>query len=185
MLNVQERKLTLDEFHAFCDLPENRDRLFELIDGEIIEKMASFETSTIAAEVIRQFKNWLDRHPIGRVSGEAGSYMLSAIYEVMPDVGYISKARMPEKPRREVPMAPDLAVEVKSPTDSKREMRRKTELYLAHGTKMVWLVFPDTQIVEVYMPDRDVIEIGIDGVLDGGDVLPGFTLAVKVLFEEA
>jgi Uma2 family endonuclease len=185
MLNVQERKLTLDEFHAFCELPENRDRLFELIDGEIVEKMASFEPSTIAAEVIFQFKLWLKSHPIGRVTAPDGSYILANKQELIPDVGYISKERMPVIPVREALVAPDMAVEVKSPTDSKREMRRKAELYLAHGTKIVWLVFPDTQIVEVYMADRDVIEVGIDGVLDGGDVLPGFTLAVRALFEEA
>jgi Uma2 family endonuclease len=101
----------------------------------------------------------------------------------MPDVGYISRARMPETPRREVLVAPDLAVEVKSPTDSKRKMRIKAEDYLAYGTKLVWLVFRDEQLVEVYSPDQeDVIIVGIDGVVDGGDVLPGFTLPVARIF---
>jgi Uma2 family endonuclease len=184
MIDLQQCTLTLDEFHAFCELPENRDHLFELIDGEIVKKMASFEPSNIAAEIIFQFKQWLMTNPIGRVTAPDGSYILSSEHEFTPDVGYISKARMPEKPLREVPMAPDLAVEVKSPTDSKPELRRKAKIYLEHGTQMVWLVFPDTQIVEVYVLGQDVVEVGIEGVLDGGAVLPGFTLAVQSLFAD-
>jgi Uma2 family endonuclease len=75
-----------------------------------------------------------------------------------------------------------MAVEVKSPTDSKREMRRKAEKYLAYGTRLVWLVFPDEQTVEVYVPDEDVKMVGIEGILDGVNVLPGFALAVKDIF---
>ncbi|MDX2140552.1 MAG: Uma2 family endonuclease [Chloroflexota bacterium] len=136
-MNVQARKLTLDEFHAFCELRENRDRLFEVINGEIVEKMAIFEPSTIAAEIIFQFKLWLKSHPIGRVTASDGSYILANTHELIPGVGYISKERMPGIPPREAILAPDLAVEVKSPTDSKREMHQKAELYLAHRTTIV------------------------------------------------
>jgi Uma2 family endonuclease len=184
LLHEPKITITLDDFHAFSERPENRDRHFELIDGEIVEKMASFEPSEMALEIGRHFKNWLDDNPIGRVTGADGSYILSPEHEFMPDVGYISKARMPNKPACEVPMAPDLAVEVKSPTDSIRAMREKAAVYLAHGTRMVWLVFPETQRVEIYTPDGEIIEVGIDGTLTGGDVLPGFTLAVRKLFAQ-
>ncbi|NWG17273.1 MAG: Uma2 family endonuclease, partial [Chloroflexi bacterium] len=76
----------------------------------------------------------------------------------------------------------DLAVEVKSPTDSKRELRQKAEAYLRFGTKIVWLVFPDEQRVEVYVPDDDVREFDMNGTLDGGEVLPGFALPVSQIF---
>lgn len=178
----QERKLTLGEFHAFSELPENRDRLFELINGEIVEKMASFEPSEMALLIARFLLNYLDENPIGRVSGADGSYILSPGDEVMPDVGYISKLRMPEKPPRQVLMSPDLAVEVKSPTDSIRAVRDKAALYLAHGTQIVWLVFPETQRVEVYTADGEILDVSISGTLDGGTVLPGFTLEVRRLF---
>ncbi|MCL4250168.1 MAG: Uma2 family endonuclease [Anaerolineae bacterium] len=176
---VHQRKYTLEEYRAFCDAPENATRLFELIDGEMVEKKGSFKPSAIASEFNFQIKDYLRQNPIGYVTGEAGGYMLAPGYVVMPDVGYIAKARLPEVPEREAPLAPDLAVEIKSPTDSKRELRKKAELYLTHGTKLVWLVFPDEEQIEIYTPDQDVIEIGIDGVLDGSDVLPGFTLAVR------
>ena len=102
----------------------------------------------------------------------------------VPDAAYISKQRLPEIPDQEVPIPPDLAVEVKSPSDSKRKMRQKAEKYLAFGTRLVWLVFPHEQLVEIYTPDQDVLTIGIDGVLDGADVLPGFSLPVRDIFPD-
>lgn len=176
---VHQRKYTLEEYRAICDLPENRDRHLELIDGEIVEKMGSFKPSAIASEFNFEIKTYLKQNPIGYVTGEAGGYVISPVHTYMPDVGYISKARLPETPERESPIPPDLAIEIKSPTDSKREMRRKAEVYIAHGTRIVWLVFPEDQRIEVYTPNGDVVELGLDDTLDGGDVLPGFTLAVR------
>jgi Uma2 family endonuclease len=77
---------------------------------------------------------------------------------------------------------PDLAVEVKSPTDSKRKMRQKAEKYLELGTRLVCLVFPDEQLVEVYRADEDVREVGVDQTVDAGDLLPGFSLTVREIF---
>lgn len=179
---IQEKRYTLAEFHAFAERSENKNRLFELINGEIVEKVASFTPSRIALRIGYLLATYLDQHDIGYVTGADGSYILSPGYEVMPDVGYISKERLPREPEREVEGPPDLAVEVKSPTDSKRELRQKAEVYLRFGTKMVWLVFLEDQRVEVYVPDDDVREFDINGVLDGGEVLPGFTLSVSEIF---
>jgi Uma2 family endonuclease len=63
-------------------------------------------------------------------------------------------------------------------------MRIKAEKYLAFGTRMVWLVFPEDQEIEVYEPDKDVVNGGVDGILDGGAVLPGFQLPVRKIFPE-
>jgi Uma2 family endonuclease len=181
---IDQRTFSLDEYHAFCELPENRDRLFELVDGHVVGKSSDFIPSEIALIVAHLVKDWLDQNPIGRVSGADGTYILSPEHEFMPDVDYISKVRMPDKPPRQVLMAPDLAVEVKSPTDTIRKMREKVEIYLAHGTQIVWLVFPDTQRVEVYTPDGEILDVGMDDELTGGTVLPGFTLALRKIFVE-
>jgi Uma2 family endonuclease len=101
----------------------------------------------------------------------------------MPDAAYISKERLPTEPEREVIGPPDLAVEVKSPRDSKRELRKKAEKYLEYGTRMVWLVFPDDELVEVYVHDEDVITVSGDAILEGRDVLPGFQLPVRDIFK--
>lgn len=179
----QTHKLTIEEFQAFEARPENVDRSFELIDGEIIEKMPSFVPSEIALTVGFYIKGFVLEHRTGYVTGEAGGYVMSPGNVFNPDVGYISKARLPEMPEREAPVPPDLAVEVKSPTDSKRALHRKAEKYLEFGTRLVWLVFPDEQTVLVYTRDKDDYEtIKLDGILDGGDVLPGFTLKLEDIF---
>jgi Uma2 family endonuclease len=177
---VGQKHYTLAEFHAFCELPENKNRLLELVGGEIVEKVASFTPSKVAMRIGRFIGNFADS--IGYITGADGSYMLAEGYELMPDVGYISKLRLPEEPERQVKGPPDLAVEVKSPSDSKRELRLKAEDYLRFGTQIVWLVFPEEQRVEIYVPNQDVRELSINDSLDGGDVLPGFTLAVKDIF---
>ena len=182
MISQQQSTYTIAEFEAFIAQPENCERLFELIKGEIVEKVGSFTPSKIAGWIIYFLNAYLIKHPIGYVTVPDGSYRLSPDNAPMPDVAYISKVSLPEEPAREVDGPPDLAVEVKSPNDTKRELRLKAELYMRYGTKMVWLVFPDDQSVELYVPNEDVITVNIDGTLDGRDVLPGFTLAVSEIF---
>lgn len=179
---VQREKLTLAEYSDFANAPERENLIYELIHGELVEKMPSFTPSRIAVRISRRLDTYVDEHDLGYVTGADGGYIMSGEDVFIPDVGYISKARLPQTPVREVPVPPDMAVEVKSPTDSKREMRKKAERYLDFGTQLVWLVFPDERLVEVYVPEEDVITVDIDGVLDGGDVLPGFTLPVREIF---
>lgn len=179
---IDKQLYTLDEYHRIIDMPENQDRILELIDGELVEKMPSFTPSRIASRISYKFNRYLEDRPIGYITGEAGGYIMSSEVVFNPDVGYISKVRLPEEPEREAPVPPDLAVEVKSPTDSKRAMRRKAERYLELGTRIVWLVFPDERVIEVYMPDEDVKTLAVNDTLDGGEVLPGFTLSVSELF---
>ncbi|MBC8099767.1 MAG: Uma2 family endonuclease [Armatimonadetes bacterium] len=176
------KQMTVEAFWDWCDLPENADRLFELYDGEIIEKTPSFEPSEIAITIGAFIKFYLLQNPIGRLSGADGTYKMSDTRSYIPDVAYISKARMPDTPKRGVLVPPDLAVEVMSPTDSKRQLRLKAERYIELGTQLVWLVFPDTQQVEVYHDANDVLTVGIAGLLEGYAVLPGFTLAVSAIF---
>lgn len=181
---IREKRYTLAEFHEFSERAENSDRLFQLIGGKIVEKAGNFIPSQIAGWILTFINMYLLKNPIGYVTGADGSYVLSPDHEFMPDVGYISKESLPERPSRQVLRQPDLAVEVKSPTDSKRQTRLKAEDYLRFGTKLVWLVFPDEQRVEVYELDQDVVEIGINGVLDSGDLLPAFKLPVRDIFPE-
>lgn len=181
---IENKRVSYDEYEAFISRPENADKLFELIDGEIIEKMPSYEPSHIAGWILTFINMYLLQHNLGYTTAADGGYIMPDESIFIPDVGYIARTRMVEKPSREVPMYPDFAVEVKSPTDRKREMRRKAEKYLDYGTRLVWLVFPEEQQVEVYSSlDDDVITVSVDGVLDGRDVLPGFSLAVKDIFK--
>src|SRR6266849_3602401 len=99
-----------------------------------------------------------------------------------PDVAYISFARQPELAKKGYnPNPPELAVEVVSPNDPERNLRIKVANYLAAGT-LVWLVRPDEKQIEVYAPGQPVKVLGVKDILDGGSVLPGFSLKVGEVF---
>jgi Uma2 family endonuclease len=99
-----------------------------------------------------------------------------------PDVGFIAKSRLKLLTGRFYRLAPGFAVEVVSPTDRARDIRRKVNQYLRAGTLLVWVVYPDEKFVDVYQPGQDTHTARIDDILDGGDVLPGFKLVVKDVF---
>lgn len=176
---------TTAEYQNLMAQPDYADRIFELIDGELVEKMPSFTPSKIAAYINRKIGNFVEELDLGYITTADGGYIMPNGDVLIPDVGYISKARLSQEPEREAPVPPDLAVEVKSPTDRKRALRNKAERYLQHGTPLVWLVFPEDQVVEVYAAgeNSDVQTVTIDDTLDGGVVLPGFKLKVSDIFK--
>lgn len=181
-MDVQHKLITLEEFETFLQLPENTSRIFELIDGEIVEKMPSNPlSSNIATRIIIPIGNYLATNDIGYLTTEAGGYKIFGDTYV-PDVAFISKSRLPELPYIGfAPIPPDLAVEVVSPTDDKDELLSKVANYLAAGV-LVWVLYPLEKEVKVFAPGQPVQTVDIKGVLDGGEVLPGFKLAVKDIF---
>ena len=76
----------------------------------------------------------------------------------------------------------DLVVEVVSPSDSRRAVHDKVRMWLSHGVRLVWVVYPETRTLDVHRPDRDAATLGEDDALDGLDVLPGFSCAVRAVF---
>lgn len=180
---VQKKTYTLAEFEAISELPENRDRILELIEGEIVEKMPTNPyCSVIAVRVVQYMGIFVDEHDLGYVTGADGGYNISDENSFAPDVAFISKTRQPELPRRGYnPIPPDLAVEVISPSDSYTDVSKKVATYLRNGTQMVWVFDPGTELVAVHTSDG-AKTLGKDDVLEGGDVLPGFRLPVSKIF---
>jgi Uma2 family endonuclease len=188
MTALEQKTYTADEFWEFVAQPENAERFFELLEGTIVELAASSAAPAIlAAEFVRLMGNHVRERNLGYVAGADGGFILSPKNVLAPDAAYISKERQPKLPDRFFTAAPDLAVEVVSPTDSMKKVHRKALRYIKYGVRLVWVVYPDDKTVDAYMPsvagDATVQEIGIDGVLDGGEVLPGFTLPVRDLFK--
>lgn len=185
---VEKTKYTAVEFWEFVNLPENADKHFERIDGEIIEVMPSSIKSSVIANLIAHFITlFVLTHKLGFVSGADGGYDVEDENTFAPDVAFISKARqstLPDTGFNRIP--PDLVVEVVSPSDlkdPKRRIQRKLEKYLAAGIPLIWYVYLERQEVEVYELGKSMRVVGIDDVLDGGAVLPGFTLALKDVFD--
>jgi Uma2 family endonuclease len=184
---IPQRINTLEEFEAFIARPENADKLFEFIHGEIVEKMPSNPyVSEVASLIIFFLRLFLREHGIeGHITEGQGGYVVAG-EKYAPDVAYISKERQPKLARKGYnPNPPELAVEIESPTsaESERRLRAKLLNYIAAGV-LVWIVYPESREVEIYAPGEPMKTIGIDDTLDGGDVLPGFTLAVKEIFPE-
>jgi Uma2 family endonuclease len=181
---LAERKIvTLDTFEQFVDLPENAEKLFELVGGEIVEVPVCWYNSVIASRFIGELYRAVRGDNSGHITGEGAGYAVSGECYV-PSAAFISRKRQPELPRVNgyVPNPPDLAIEVIAPEDNERLIGVKIVNYLAAGT-VVWAVYPAQKIVEVIVPGQPVKILDINDTLDGGTVLPGFTLAVKTIFE--
>ena len=186
-----KRQYTSDDLWDWSQLPEYEDRQLELIDGEIIDMSpSSAKPSMIGIEVGSFIRYFVREHDLGYVSGADGAYELSPGNTLAPDVGFIAKARLTKMPERFFPMAPDLAVEVISPTDSIKKTLRKAAKYLAAGTKLVWLFYPEDRTVDVCRPAPEgtqsgmlITELTIDDTLDGGEVLLGFRLPIRDVFK--
>ena len=174
--------ISAEEFERIVLRPENATRNLELIAGEVVEKMVSSpRSSAIGAFITGALAMFIRQHDLGRVTGADGGYVVGED-KYIPDAAYISKARQPEQPSDAYnPLAPVLAVEVLSPTNDDEEMRVKVVNYLAAGTE-VWVVNPDKQRVDVHRPGQAVQVLRLDDTLDGGALLPGFTLAVREIF---
>jgi Uma2 family endonuclease len=163
-------------------------RLCELIDGVLVEKAMGWYESRMGAVLIFLWGSFLEKHPLGIVVGESGYMRVNPEQVRIPDVAFYSWDHFPNKilPMGQIlDIVPDLAVEIWSPTNTTKEMHRKRGEYFAGGAKLVWEVFPQQRIVKVYTaPDKETT-LDENGVLDGGPVLPGFTLAVREWFERA
>lgn len=176
----REDVLTLDQFTQFIQLPENSEKLFEFINGEIIEVPSNPFVSKIAGLILTFINLYLFKNDIGHVTGEAGGYIVNGeLYA--PDVAFIAYAKQPQLVKEGYnPTPPDLAVEVIS-SDSKAENDRltlKLGHYLAAGT-MVWIVRPEAKYIEVHTPGQPPRKVQGDEAVEGGAVLPGFRLKVS------
>lgn len=176
--------MTVEEFDRFAALPENADRLLEYIGGEIVEGVSNNYSSQIAASILIEIGAFVKGKDLGYVMGADGGYWVSG-ERYIPDAAFISKAKQPQpshESHNHIP--PDLAVEVWSLGNKENEMAElpaKIANYLAPGTR-VWLFKPLEQQAFIFIPGQPMKRFGVDGVLEDGDLLPGFKLAVKDIF---
>src|SRR5258708_11144332 len=148
---VQEKLYTADDLWEMSAQVDDEKRL-ELIDGviyqmtptggghgEVVKELSFFITSHVKA------------HKLGRVTAAETGYRLAPKTVVAPDIGFITAARAPERlPKKFIPMAPDLAVEVISPSDTYSRTMKKVSLFLRYGTRLVWLVDSDEKTVAAH-----------------------------------
>ncbi len=178
---TEETLLTAEEYYATCRLKHT-----ELIDGKVVElSPPGFDHGEIAGTIVSRLRDFVKQNKLGRVSVEGGFRLQSkpAIVRA-PDVSFVETARLQGvKTRGFIDGAPTLAVEVVSPGDLWPDVEKKVQLYLDKGTRAVWIVEPDAKTVQVRTKDKAPFVLHIDDILDGGEVLSGFQLPLREIFE--
>ena len=161
-------------------------RLYELVDGTLVEKTMGLSESMIALLISRRIGNFAEEFDLGIPAGADGTIRLLKGLVRVPDVSFFSWDKLPGRvlPSKPIPdLYPDLAVEVLSPNNTPQEMERKLREYFLAGVRLVWLIDPHKRTAEVYTtPDAPTATLGENQALDGGAVLPGFTLPLAELF---
>ncbi len=169
------------------DLPEKPGYTIELIDGELREVPgAGALHGVIALMLIELLQGFVRQWSLGLVLPDGVGYVLRREPDQLriPDVSFLAWSQVPEDgiPEGFWEGAPTLAVEIVSPHDRAADIHRKVHDYLDAGTRLVWVLWPQQTAVTVYDADGQR-ELGSDDQLDGGDVLPGFSVPVGDLFE--
>lgn len=157
----------------------------ERVDGEIIVTPAGWEHEEIAAGLLARLRGFVRARKLGKVFGTSAGFDLPGSGNLRsPDVSFVSARRFAGK--RGVPFpqqAPDLVAEIVSPSDRPARMRKKVDEYLREGVCMVWIIWPEKAKAEIHRPGRAVRVIGLDGHLDGDDVVPGFRVRLRDILE--
>jgi Uma2 family endonuclease len=181
----QDRTYTVTEYEAIAI--QHPDKRLELIYGEIIEKVPTQLHAAIVSLLNFFIMLYLRENPIGHVLTEARySLPVDDENDRIPDLSFVTKAKGPLATKGSAPYMPDLAIEVQSPGQNDRLLADKAVYFLAHGSRMVWLVYPDRRLVEILTADDRHLLTEAD-TIRGGEVLPEFSVAVKEIFpkEEA
>lgn len=165
---------------------EKEKRLCELVDGTLVEKAMGAIESYLAIVLSRHLGLFVDEHDLGILLGPDGMLRFSPKRIYLPDISFISWSQNPMRELQKQPIAdlyPELAVEILSPSNTPREMKNKRADYFAWGTRLVWQLEPIAQSMEIFKAPEESFVVEVDEVLDGGEVLPGFSLPMAKLFE--
>ena len=179
-----DRLLTLEEFER---LPEENGYRLELSAGRVVkEPPPGAIHGWVSRNLLLPLGRYAEEHSLGLVTFQTG-FLLTAEPPTVrePDLAFLAREHLPSEgpPRGFWTMAPDLAVEVVSPSNTATEIREKVLQYLRAGSRLVWVVDPDTRSVAAYRSRQDVQLLTENDVLDGADVVPGFRLDVSEIFQ--
>ncbi len=186
-IRMQPPPGTATEADVLAALAAPRKRLCELIDGVLVEKAMGYTESILETFLTEVLNAFVRTQNLGLVSGASGLMRLWPGRVRIPDLAFIHWDRLPNRQRPTAPIpdiSPNLAVEVLSAGNTPAEMRLKREDYFGADVQLVWEVDPRARTVTVYTGRDDHVVLSENDTLDGGSVLPGFTLSLRELFAE-
>lgn len=175
------RLVTADELLA---LPEKAGVGYELVRGELRCMSPSVALpGVVSAKALIKLGSFVEQHDLGICGTAESGFKLESDPDTVraPDAWFVRKERIPAEgiPRTYWPGAPDLDIEVLSPSDRFIPVMEKAQDYLNNGTLLVWVIDPDGRTAAIFRPGTALVLIGEDGVLDGGDVVPGFSVKLR------
>ena len=159
---------------------------FDLVDGMLQEKHMGSLSSWVGGELYARLREYARANRFGWVwHADAGFNCFGTKSTVRyPDVAVLRYGRLPDEelPDGHIELAPDFVAEVVSPNDRIDDLEQKIIDYRQAGVRLVWIVFPALQIARVHRPDRTIAEVGVNELLTGEGVLPGFQVRLGDLF---
>jgi Uma2 family endonuclease len=182
-MSTVARIVTADEL---LRLPRGKVR-YELVRGELLTMSpAGSERGAVIGALFLLVAEHVKRHRLGMVFGAETGFLIEQDPDTVraPDIAYVRRERIPAggPPVGYWPGSPDLAVEVVSPSDIIREIDAKVADWLSAGCQAVWVVYPRSKTVTVYIAGGEIRMLAAEQILDGGSVLPGFTCPVSEIF---
>jgi Uma2 family endonuclease len=181
-ISTQKKFWTDEELLA---LPDDTNK-YEILDGELIVSPAASTThGSIIMRIMNPLYNFVTANDLGEVlEGQSGFRMLNADL-LSPDISFITRERwLPHKNTKATffPGAPDLLVEVLSPSDRKGRTQRRLARFFENGTRLAWIVHPPSRTVQIYHAPEPDKTLSVGDSLDGENVVPGFVLPLKSVF---
>lgn len=178
-MTTQERLYTLADMLRMSE--DGKD--YELINGALVEMPPSSKKNTVlTAWIIHLLISYVVPKKLGFVSSPDGGYQINEHNAYQPDAAFISKDRAGGLEGQIFPAAPDLAIEIISPSETVGSVNDKIAGYFSAGSQQVWIIYPKTKAVHVYTAINKVSILGVGDNLEGGDTLPGFSLDIRELF---
>lgn len=181
MIKGKSKKEMTDE--ELLSLPDDGYK-YEYVKGELRVSPAGLKHEEIGIRLASLLLNYVKGSQLGKVYGSSTGYRLPNGNLRSPDVSFVSRERLPggESPEGFAHFAPDLAVEILSPSDRMDEINEKIAEYFDNGTILVWVIDPKNQSASVYSSPSDVRVLEANDELMGEDVIPGFRCQVRDLF---
>jgi Uma2 family endonuclease len=175
--------LTDDQFFQMCQ--KNRDYRFErTASGELlIMPPTGSDTGRRNVKITTQLDNWNSESNLGEVFDSSAGFKLPNGADRSPDASWVKSERWnaltPEQQEKFAPICPDFVVELRSPSDSLKDLQEKMQEYMVNGAQLGWLIDRKNKRVEIYRPGKDVEILDNPVSLSGEDILPGFVLYLQ------
>jgi Uma2 family endonuclease len=178
------KPITAEDFEKFD--PEWR---YDLIRGELhpMPPMPGARHGQITFDLAFEAASFVRKHDLGVCFAAETRFVIEFNPDtaIAPDWAFVAKDRLPEElPEGFLRLAPDIVLEVRSPSDRASEVKTKVARWLSSGVKIVWELNMKTQALTVHRPNADSVPLGPDDILTGDEVLPGFSLPLRGLFSK-